>query len=179
MPKTYWIHVYFSTWLQIKEAMWFLPWPRPDRGTWRTDAAAECLTTQVVEPFQARCPGSLRWSRYCEHGRTSWLSFNVANHTWLEPCPSSLHTSWVFMREAKDVVRPFCHQRSTPEILKTWECLKYARLTLLGRQSDIYSEFSDISNYLGISKIQLEVSKIDFLISQIQFLIAIITDISK
>ena len=42
------------------------------------------------------------------------------------------------------------------------------------RQSDIYSGFNDISNYLEILEIELEISKIEFLISLIQSLISII-----
>ena len=41
------------------------------------------------------------------------------------------------------------------------------------RQSNIYSGFSEISNYLDILDIQFEISKVESLISLIQFLISI------
>ena len=42
------------------------------------------------------------------------------------------------------------------------------------RQRDIYSGFSDISNYWDISEIELEISKLECLISLIKFLISLL-----
>ena len=98
---------------------------------------------------------SIHFSRVHARGQATW---------WGLPATSAQHQRYLRLGNVWNTPGQLCLDSTAKH---------------MERQRDIYSEFSVISNCLGISKFQLEVSKIEFLISLIQFLIAIITDTSK